>query len=117
MKYIPVIVLVALCLACRVTISSPATPTMPHIPTLVPTATVLVAQIAKPAPTATNAPECIVTASDGNGGGELWLRSTPGGARLTTLKRGDVVTFVYRQRDGWIFTGAGWVYGDYVECH
>lgn len=76
----------------------------------------LVAIVATMPPTATPAPQCVVVASDGNGGGAVWLRAEPDGAQIRTLARGAVVPFVYQQADGWIFTGSGFVYRDFVEC-
>jgi uncharacterized protein YgiM (DUF1202 family) len=69
-------------------------------------------------PTETPAPYCIVTASNGAGGGSLYVRSGPGVQYqwVKVLQSGDKLPMIDTEGD-WVQVPGGWVSAHYVECN
>jgi uncharacterized protein YgiM (DUF1202 family) len=69
-------------------------------------------------PTETPAPYCIVTASNGAGGGSLYVRSGPGVEYqwVKVLQSGDKLPMIDTEGD-WVQVPGGWVSRYYVECN
>ena len=91
------------------TVTAQSTGTSTPLPTLPP---------ALPTPTETPAPYCIVTASNGAGGGSLYVRSGPGIQYqwVKVLQSGERLPMIDTEGD-WVQIPGGWVSAHYVACN